>query len=220
MWRLTRRLILLAVFIQIPRIAHAEDATTIGPALPDRPFFVEDFRVVDQDSATGLVLSRLRSALHSNKAHANAVTLVHAIVRELNAAGLSVNYVSKDDVMPRSGWLISGTFYAGTEKRQFSWPFSDTGHQAPNTEVTVALSDLAINPHVPFAVIGKADTLRGQGSIASWNPYIVIAKLIINSSESKSSIDALAKEIVADIVSNRGLLEQQDATSHPTNQPR
>lgn len=45
--------------------------------------------------------------------------------------------------------------------------------------------------------------LKGQGSSAAWNPYAVAGRFVVNQIESSSSVDALARKIVAQILTQR-----------------
>jgi hypothetical protein len=78
---------------------------------------------------------------------------------------------------PSSGWLIQGVFYALDENsRLISVPFVHTD-KGPNVEVSVTVTDYALNSDVPFAVIGTEAVLKGQGTAISWNPTLPPQKL-------------------------------------------
>ncbi|MCC8960669.1 hypothetical protein H8B02_46950, partial [Bradyrhizobium sp. Pear77] len=141
----------------------------------------------------------------------SASALSRAIVRELNAQGSPARYLPADASPPSAGWLVNGVFYAlDSRDPLLKLPFLDTAPKGPNTEVTVEIANLAVSPDVPFAVIGTDYRLKGQGSAVSWNPYIVAAKFVVNKIEASKSIDALANQIVAEIIAHRSSLAAHD----------
>jgi hypothetical protein len=106
---------------------------------------------------------------------------------------------------------VTGVLYALDSKGKVvqmpSLPSS--GSPAPNTQVTVSVADLAVDPASPFIVFGTAEALRGQGESVGWNPYVVAAKFVVNKVESSADIQRFAKEIVESILKNKTTLEEQ-----------
>jgi hypothetical protein len=111
---------------------------------------------------------------------------------------------------PSSGWLIKGVFYAMDENsRLISVPFVHTD-KGPNVEVSVTVTDYALNPDIPFAVIGSEAALRGQGTAISWNPYVAAAKFVLHQVKGQDSIDVLATQIAQKIIDERQRLLEHD----------
>lgn len=172
--------------------------------------YVIDFTAMDQ-GGRGVLLPRLRAGVRARKAQDSALALTQALVRALRTAGWQAIYLPPGAPTPNDGWIIRGVLYVEDDQGHLLSMLSDPiGPQTPNTEVTIGLADAALDPSTPFAVLGRSDALRGLGTNASWNPYIVAAKFVLHSAESASSVDALAAHIVGDMQANRNALEQQD----------
>lgn len=172
--------------------------------------YVIDFTAMDQ-GGRGVLLPRLRAGVRARKAQDSALALTQALVRALRSAGWQAVYLPPGAPTPNDGWIVRGVLYVEDDQGHLLSMLSDPiGPQTPNTEVTIGLADAALDPSTPFAVLGRSDALRGLGTNASWNPYIVAAKFVLHSAESASSVDALAAHIVGDMQANRNALEQQD----------
>jgi hypothetical protein len=111
---------------------------------------------------------------------------------------------------PSSGWCIHGVFYALDEDaRLVSVPFL-TSQNGPNVEVSVSVADCAIEPTVPFAVIGTKAAIKGQGTAISWNPYVAAAKFVVHQVQGQDSMMALADQIANKIFEQRDELLAHD----------
>jgi hypothetical protein len=181
--------------------------------------YVEDFQPIDQqDGSSGLLLSRLRSARNAQKVDSNASALSDAIVKSLSSQGVKAYRISSQGPLPSSGWLVGGVFSERTSQGLLSSLASlgSSASKTPNTEVTVSIADLASDPNTPFAVIGNADQLKGQGTAVAWNPYMVAVRLVVNEAQASSSMTALANKIAAEIVSQQTNLVSHDPAMQTT----
>ena len=212
MTKLAKTLLLLPLLIGTARLAAAQAST---PALspPPKTIYVQDFQARTQGdgSSRGGRLSDLRESKARQKSWKSAGSLSGAIVAQFQAAGYTSQRIARDATLPGSGWLVTGVLYALDSKGKVvqmpSLPSS--GSPAPNTQVTVSVADLAVDPASPFIVFGTAEALRGQGESVGWNPYVVAAKFVVNKVESSADIQRFAKEIVDSILKNKTTLEEQ-----------
>jgi hypothetical protein len=158
-------------------------------------------------------LSMLRGARASEKAVMSAGSLSGAIATEFKTQGFNAQRISRDAALPQNGWLVTGIFYAiDSQTGLIKMPSFLSGQPDPvNTNITVSVADLAVNPNAPFIVFGKAEALRGQGPPAGWNPYVVAAKFVVDKVESAADIQKLAKEIVDTILKNKAVVEEKAA---------
>ncbi|TKC79888.1 DUF4410 domain-containing protein [Trinickia terrae] len=179
--------------------------------------YVKDFQAVQESSGSGRLISRLREKSHERSAGQNAGALAKALVEQLKSAGIDAHYLAPGEPlpMPASGWLIGGMFYSRDSGGRIQSLLSGSSSSTPNTEVSVTIADVAGDPDVPFAVVGAEDAIKGQGTVASWNPYIVAAKFVFKKVEGTSAVDSLAKDIATRIVGNMAELQQKDAAAHP-----
>lgn len=189
-------------------------ATTATVAMP-RAVYVTDFQAAQAGAHTRGPLARLREAAHARSASRNAALLAQAIVHRLNTAGVAARYLAPGEPLPPQGWLIDGVFYSrdlqgGLLSRATADDASSAGATA-NTEVTVTVTDLARQPDTPFAALGAEDAIHGQGTVASWNPYVVAAKFAFKRAEANAAVETLAQDIVNQFTGNMTTLRQADA---------
>jgi len=194
-------------------------AQTAAPAAPQnrRPVYVQDFEAHTGDPSGGGGSSRrgplsfIRGARSSQKAVMSAGSLSSAVADEFKARGYTSERVSREAPLPKTGWLVTGIFYAiDSQTGMIKMPSFVTGQPDPvNTKITVSVADLAADPNAPFIVFGQAEALRGQGPPTGWNPYVVAAKFVIDKVESASDIKKLAKEIVDTILTNKQVIEEK-----------
>lgn len=184
-----------------------------APTTKPRAVYVQDFQARTQESGSsrGGPLSRLREGRANEKAWESAGSLSGAIADQFKAAGYTSQRIARDAALPSSGWLVTGIFYAlDSQGGIIQMPsFLSSGSPPPNTQVTVSVADLAVNPSAPFIVFGKAEALRGQGPPTGWNPYVVAAKFVVNKVESSADIQKFAKEIVDTILKNKAIVEEK-----------
>ena len=147
----------------------------------------------------------------------SAGSLSGAIADEFKARGYTSERISREAPLPKTGWLVTGIFYAiDSQTGMIKMPSFLSGQPDPvNTKITVSVADLAANPDAPFIVFGEAEALRGQGPPAGWNPYVVAAKFVIGQVESAADINKLAKQIVDTILKNKAVVEQKAPTGTP-----
>jgi hypothetical protein len=93
--------------------------------------------------------------------------------------------------------------------RLISVPFVRTD-KGPNVEVSVTVTDFALNPDIPFAVIGSEAVLKGQGTAISWNPYVAAAKFVLHQVKGQDSIEVLATLTAQKIIEERQSLVEHD----------
>ena len=181
--------------------------------------YVQDFEAHTGDSGGDSggsrrgPLSILRSARADQKAVSSAGSLSGAIADQFKAMGFNAQRISREDPLPKEGWLVTGIFYAiNSQTGMIQMPSFISGKPDPvNTQITVSVADLANKPLAPFIVFGKAEALRGQGPPVGWNPYVVAAKFVVNTVESAADIQKLAKEIVNTILTNKSEIDKAQA---------
>jgi hypothetical protein len=165
-----------------------------------QPVYVQDLQLAGtQQKGSSGVLGRMRASREQQKSARSAAAVSEAIVREMNNRGIPAHHLTAQQAMPRAGLLVSGVFSEKVPHGLFS-SLSSLGSSSPNTEVTLTVSDLTADPNTAVARLGTNGTLKGQGSAVSFNPYAVAVKFVVNKAESASSIDALAKKIVAEML--------------------
>ncbi|WP_295457145.1 hypothetical protein [uncultured Thiodictyon sp.] len=208
------RLSLMLLFFAAASVAAKEPPQ--GPARTPEMVYVEDFQSgMAPGSARGGPLTGLESRRRSVKTSGNAAELSQAIVTAFIASGVSAQPLPPGRPLPRAGWLVRGQFYA-TDARGHHGPLPAAvsgAPPAPNTQVTVSVADLAVNPDSPLVVFGTTEALPGQGPPVGWDPYVVAAKFVINQAQSRAGIDALARQIVAVILKNKATIAKTHAAS-------
>ncbi|MGB7191881.1 MAG: hypothetical protein WBD81_00355 [Collimonas pratensis] len=189
-----------------------------GVAAAAPVMYVTDFQSVRENNGSGRRLSHLRETALERSAEKNADALAEAIVRQLSGVGITARYLAPGELLPTqaSGWLIGGVFYSRESggRIQSLLQGSSSGSR-PNTAVSVTIANVAGDPNVPFAVIGTEDEIKGQGTVASWNPYVVAAKFVYKKVEGTSGVDGLAKDIADQIVGNMMALQQKNVEAQP-----
>jgi hypothetical protein len=219
--RLGSTLALLA--FAVSAVAGAQTTSTNAPAAtparPKKPVFVQDFTgsyEPAQSSSSGRSgpLARIRGARANEKASQSASQLTNDIVKEFAAQGFTAKRLETGTTLPTDGWLVRGTFYATDSGGNIIPTELLGGEQKPNTQLTVSVANLAKDPNAPFIVFGKAEALKGQGAPVGWNPYVVAAKFVINTVESATDLDKLAKEIVQTIMQNKQIVEEKALASN------
>ena len=205
-------------FSLLASLVLAAAGTAVAQAPPGaasakpRTVYVQDFQahVQQSSSSRGGPLSRMRDGRSNQKAWESAGSLSGAIAEEFQAAGYTSQRIARDAALPGQGWLVTGIFYAmDSQGGVIQMPsLLSGGTPPPNTQVTVSVADLAVDPTAPFIVFGTAEALRGQGPPVGWNPYVIAAKFVVNKVESSADIKKFAKEIVSTILSNKAAVEQ------------
>lgn len=192
--------------------------STTTPAKNKKPIYVQDFTGAyePQQSSSGRSgpLARIRGARANEKASQSASQLTGDIVKEFQAQGFTAKRLEPGATLPAYGWLVKGTFYATDSGGNIIPTELLGGEQKPNTQLSVSVANLAKDPNAPFIVFGKAEALKGQGAPVGWNPYVVAAKFVINTVESATDLDKLAKEIVQTIMQNSQVVEEKALASN------
>jgi hypothetical protein len=206
--------ILASLFTTAAALAQAPaPAATPAPMKPRKPVYVQDFVGSYEPSSSsqgrGGPLSRIRGARAGEKASASASQLSGDIVKEFAAQGFTARRLEPGTTLPAEGWLVRGTFYATDSGGNVIPTELLGGEQKPNTQLSVSVSNLAKDPNTPFIVFGKAEALKGQGAPVGWNQYVVAAKFVINTVESATDLEKLAKDIVQTILSNKQVVEEK-----------
>lgn len=215
------RTAVLAAFLALAAsalFAQAPAATPAAAMKPKKPVYVQDFvgtyEPAQSSQGRGGPLSRIRGARAGQKASQSASQLSADIVSEFTAAGFTAKRLEPGTTLPADGWLVRGTFYATDSGGNVIPTELLGGEQKPNTQLTVSVSNLAKDPNAPFIVFGKAEAIKGQGAPVGWNPYVVAAKFVINTVESATDLEKLAKEVVQTIMSNKQILEEKALASN------
>jgi hypothetical protein len=206
----------LALFAQTPAAPAA--ATPAAAMKPKKPVYVQDFigtyEPAPSSSGRSGPLSRIRGARAGQKASSSATELSADIVGAFAAQGFTAKRLDPSTTLPTDGWLVRGTFYATDSGGNIIPTELLGGEQKPNTQLTVSVANLSKDPNAPFIVFGKAEALKGQGAPVGWNPYVVAAKFVINTVESATDLDKLAKEIVQTIMTNKEIVEDKALASN------
>jgi hypothetical protein len=207
---------LAAGFAVLSASLAAAQQPAAAPTTPRRPIYVEDFQAHTGESSQGSSrsgpLSRMRGERADMKASQSAGSLSGAIASEFKSRGFQAQRVPRNGAaLPKDGWLVTGIFYAvQAQTGMIQMPSFISGQKdTPNTQVTVSVADLAVDPSAPFIVFGMAEALRGQGPPAGWNPYVVAAKFVVDKVESTLDIQKLAKDIVDTILNNKATIEEK-----------
>jgi hypothetical protein len=199
-------------------VALAQTTSTSTPARPKKPVYVQDFtgsyEPAQSSSGRSGPLARIRGARANEKASQSASQLSSDIVKEFAAQGFTSSRLAPGATLPTDGWLVKGTFYATDSDGNIVPTELLGGEQKPNTQLTVSVANLTKDPNAPFIVFGKAEALKGQGAPVGWNPYVVAAKFVINTVESATDLDKLAKEIVQTIMQNKQIVEEKALASN------
>ncbi len=164
--------------------------------------YVSEFQAIHQDAKppTG-ILTRLKSEIRQDKAEGSASRLAQDIVDQLNDQGTKAVYLHADDPMPKSGYLVSGAFYATDPKGGLlSLSFLNS---TPNTEIKLDVADLSAQPGQETDKIDTHYKLQGQGSNFSLNPYEMAAKVVVHKVVADQSITALAKDLATQILATQ-----------------
>src|SRR5262245_2669481 len=214
--RTLRFLAIVVTFVLMSSLAAAQ-APPAASATSPRMVYVQDFEAHTGDaggnggSSRRGPLTMLRSARASEKAVMSAGSLSGSIASEFKSRGYNSQRISREDPLPKDGWLVTGIFYAiNTQTGMIQMPSFISGKPDPvNTNITVSVADCAKNPNAPFIVFGQAEALRGQGPPTGWNPYVVAAKFVVNTVESAADIQKLAKQIVDTILQNKTVVEEK-----------
>ncbi len=210
--------IVLASIASMAAAQTTSTGTTAGAPKPKKPVYVQDFvgsyEPAQSSQGRGGPLSRIRGARAGQKASQSASELSADIVKEFSAAGYTAKRLEPGTTLPSEGWLVRGTFYATDSGGNIIPTELMGGEQKPNTQLTVSVSNLSKDPNAPFIVFGKAEALKGQGAPVGWNPYVVAAKFVINTVESATDLDKLAKEVVQTIMSNKQVVEEKALASN------
>ena len=215
----------MVVFASLAIAASTLLAQTAAPAAtpaaamkPQKPVYVQDFVGTYEPAQSSQTrsgpLSRIRGARAGQKASQSASDLSADIVKEFQAQGFTAKRLDPATTLPTDGWLVRGTFYATDAGGNMIPTELLGGEQKPNTQLSVSVSNLSKDPNAPFIVFGKAEALKGQGAPVGWNPYVVAAKFVINTVESATDLDKLAKEIVQTIMTNKEIVEQKAIASN------
>jgi hypothetical protein len=200
-----------AVLLSAAAAVTAGEGPAEKGATAPRAVYVQDFEVAEPESGSpGGPLTRVRTSQRTGKAFQTASSLSNAIAKGFSASGIPSQRLAAHAALPKEGWLVHGVFYARDVKGGIlAMPPARGESDAPNTEVTVSVADLAVSPASPFIVFGTAEALRGQGAPAGWNPYVVAAKFVVNRAHSSEDIQKLAGEIVDTILKNKVTLEEK-----------
>jgi hypothetical protein len=199
--------IVVSTLILTASYVRADEAQPVG--LPK--LYVGKFEPVERAPNGFGPLHALNSDIRRMKADSNAARLSSALTVELRKLGARADPLPADaSQRPNSGWLVQGVFYAMDENsRLISVPFVSTD-KGPNVEVSVTVTDYALNPDIPFAVIGTKTVLKGQGTAISWNPYVAAAKFVLHQVKGQDSIAVLAAQIAQKIIDEHERLLAHD----------
>ena len=220
--RLSRSILASLVAAALASFASGQNpqgSAATAPPKPKKPVYVQDFtgayEPAQSSSGRSGPLARIRAARANEKASTSASQLSGDIVKEFAAQGFVAKRLDAGAPLPADGWLVKGTFYATDSGGNIIPTELLGGEQKPNTQLTVSVANLSKDPNAPFIVFGKAEALKGQGAPVGWNPYVVAAKFVINTVESATDLEKLAKEIVQTIMQNKQIVEEKALASNP-----
>jgi hypothetical protein len=175
---------------------------SVQPAL-----YVGKFEPIERAPGGYGPLHALNADIRRMKADSNAARLSTAVTKALRKLGAHADPLPAEASRRPSSQDV---FYALDENsRLISVPFVHTD-MGPNVEVSVTVTDYALNSDAPFAVIGTEAVLKGQGTAISWNPYVAAAKFVLHQVKGQDSIDVLAAQIAQKIVDEQQTLLEHD----------
>ena len=173
------------------------------PVEAGQPVYVEDFQAAEGATQESFgIFGRMRASREKKKSSQNAAAVSEAVVRELNNRGIAAHRLAAQELVPNYGLLIRGVFSETFAHGLFFSSLQSLGSSPPpeNARVALTVSDLSSDPRAAIARRGTSGTLKGQGSAASFSPYAVAVKIVANKIESASSLDALAKNVVGELL--------------------
>ena len=202
-------LAVLSSLLLVASGARADDVSLQVSAQPT--LYVGKFEPIEHAPSGFGPLHALNADIRRMKADSNAARLSTSVTAELRKLGAHADPLPAEaSRRPSSGWAIKGVFYALDENsRLISVPFVHMD-RGPNVEVSVTVTDFALNPDIPFAVIGSEAVLKGQGTAFSWNPYVAAAKFVLHQVKGQDSIEVLATQIAQKIIDERQRLVEHD----------
>lgn len=104
--------------------------------------------------------------------------------------------------LPRDGWLLQGVFTEVDEGNRLKRATIGFGQGATRMDIQVSISDLTeTNPTEPFLVFGTVkDPNKIPGAIVTMNPYVALAKFVIEKNATEKDIKKTAEQIVSEII--------------------
>jgi hypothetical protein len=190
---------------------EGETATVAPPSAPARRVYVQDFALDAEptEQRTGILgRPRLFQQLTGEDpaAHARRVVdqLATGLVQDLNAAGVAAERLPAGRALPPEGWLIRGVFTEIDTGKTLRRAVIGFGSGKTDMEVQVGVSDLATNPTESFLVFGTVtDPSRLPGGAVSRNPYVVVAKFVLEKGAPQRDVQHTAKAIADELVKFR-----------------
>ncbi len=191
---------------------EGERATAAPPATPARRVYVQDF-ALDVDATepprTGLLgRPRLFQELtgESPQAHARRIVdeMASSLVKDLNAASVPAERLATGAPLPPDGWLVRGVFTEADSGKVLRRAVIGFGSGKTDMEVQVGVSDLAVQPNESFLVFGTVtDPSRLPGGVVTRNPYVVVAKFVLEKGAPERDVQHTAKAIADELVKFR-----------------
>ncbi len=195
---------------------EGEATAAAPPPAPARRVYVQDFALDAEatEPRTGLLgRPRLFQQLTGEDpaSHARRVVddLATALVKDLTADGVPAERLPPGRPLPSEGWLIRGVFTEADSGGIVRRAVIGFGSGRTSMEVQVGVSDLAHRPEESFLVFGTVtDPSRLPGGAVSRNPYVVVAKFVLEKGAPQRDVQHTAKAIADELVKFRGEVQR------------
>jgi hypothetical protein len=139
----------------------------------------------------------------SERARQIVETTAESLTQALRAKGIAAQRLRKTaENLPREGWLVQGYFTEVDEGNRLKRAVIGFGRGATSMDLQVAISDLASSdPGAAFAVFGTAkDPNRIPGALVAMNPYVAVAKFVLQKNATERDIKKTAEQIAEQIL--------------------
>ena len=121
-----------------------------------------------------------------------------ALVSDLRKAGLDAQRLPAGEPMPKSGWLVRGTFVQASEGNQFGRAVIGFGVGKTDLEVLASIRDLAASEP---QTIAELNTTANSGKAPGAGPtFVGAARLLIASSDLDRNVKQTASKIASEVV--------------------
>lgn len=203
--------------------AKLQSETPVGPAPTRSPrtVYVEDFVLDYQNVQTdqGIrgrvgVLQRVPRVRPQSDPAEQARTLVNllseSLVADLAEAGVPATRLTQGTALPAEGWLLHGVFVEVDEGNRMRRAVIGFGSGASHMEVMVGVNDLATHPEAPFILFGTVtDPSKLPGAVVSMNPYMAVARFVMEKNATEKDVKRTSKEIVNEILKYQDKFREQ-----------
>jgi hypothetical protein len=123
------------------------------------------------------------------------------LVEDLTNAGLNTRHLAAGEVLPSKGWLVRGAFTQLDEGDRLRRALIGFDSGVTRLRVTGSLSDLSQNkPPEEFCELdASAHSSKAAGAAISFNPYVGVARFVIDGLDLDTNVMQTAAVIARDI---------------------